>query len=237
MQQVFARPTHWLTLLVVGIWLLWLWAVLAQRGLIGLATSLSDFLAAAGFYYLAQGFPQAVQQVLRGLGSGLVVLGLGDLVLSYQVWTRAAALGPLSEGLFLSGALLLGIYGFALPRAIHGLGLYRPRETIWSLLLPPLLGLLATIVIGWTQDWSNFFAPLYTLITFSLLFLFAMQVALMYRSRLRRSLQRVMWALALVSLARLLSVAAGAEPGASIITAFSFLWVAGMSLIAFVASD
>lgn len=237
MQQVFAKPTYLLTLLLLGIWLLWLWAVVAQRGLISLATSLSDFLAAAGFYYMAQSFPQAVQQPLRGLGIGLVVLGLGDLVLTYQTWANAAALSWLSEGLFLSGALVLVVYGFALPRAIFSLGLYRARETSWSLLLPPTLGLIATLVVGWSQQWTGLFAPLYTLITFSLLFLFGLQVALMYRSRLRRNLQRVMWALALVSLARLIGVAAGAEPGASIISVFSFLWISGMSVIVLALRD
>jgi hypothetical protein len=232
MQQVFSRPTYLLTLVLLAIWLLWLWAVLAQRELVGVATACSDFLAAAGFYYLAQGFPQVVQQSLRGLGSGLMVLGLGDLVFSYQVWQKAAALGWLSEGLFLSGALLLVVYGFGLPKAIGALGLYRPRDTTWSLLLPPSLALVATLLLGWTQTWNGLFAPLYTLISFSLLFLFGLQVALMHRSRLRRSLVRVMWALVLVSLARLIGIAGGSEPGASMVNVFSFLWIAGMSVLA-----
>lgn len=235
-QRVFRRPAYFLWLIIPGIWLLWLWTAYAWRSAMSLPLGLVDFLAAAAFFYMSRDFHIKVQHPIRGMGLGIAALGIGDLL--YTIQKQMPGFPQwLSEGFFLAGAVGLVIYGFSLPYGLYRLGLYRRSRFEQAILIPLILGTLAIAVLGRFEVWRDAFAPGYAFVCFSLLGLFVVQVIQTGQSHLKNTLQRVMWALVLVSLARVVSVLGGLNPSELMVNLFGLLWMLGMSIVVLAVTD
>jgi hypothetical protein len=222
-------------LLVLGLgfnWLLWWWAITQQPQWLSGAVACSNFLACIGFFRMSARLSALVQKIMIGMGVATGVLGLAELALLLQP-LHPAFIAWLQEGLFMIGALMAAFYAFSLPGAIEQLRLYPHGVARRSVVGPLLAGGICTLV-AWL--FRPYFTPiaLYTFIGFSLFFLFAYQVALMSQNRLRESLLRVMWGSALVSLARIVG---GFEPEFWVTACFTFLWIAGMQVVASTALE
>jgi hypothetical protein len=200
-----------------------------------LPLALMDFISAAGFYYLSRDFHLKAQRPLRGMGVGIAALGIGDLL--YALNKQLALPLWLSEGFFLAGALALMFYGFSFPYGLYSLGLYRRERFERAILIPLIIGTLAVLVLDRLQPWPSTFAPLYAFVSFGLLGLFVVQVIQTGQSHLKFTLRRVMWALVLVSLARVVSIVGGSNPSEQMVNLFSLLWMMGMSVVAVAVTD
>lgn len=224
-------------LLVLGLgfnWLLWGWAIIQQPQWLSGAVACSNFLAFIGFFRMSARLPAPVQKIMSGMGIATGVLGVAELTLLQPLHPAFAAW--LQEGLFMTGALMAAFYAFSLPGAIERLRLYPQGVARRSVVGPLLAGGICTLVAWFFRP---YFTPiaLYTFIGFSLFFLFAYQVALMSHNRLRESLLRVMWGSALVSLARIVGIIGGFEPEFWVTVCFTFLWIAGMQVVASTALE
>lgn len=226
---------HLLTLALGLNWLLWLWAITRQPQWLAGAVACSNFIAVIGYFRMSARLPSLVQKPINGMGVATGVLGVAEAMFVLRELFLAPA-AWLQEGLFMAGALTAAFYAFSLPGAIERLGLYRQGVARRSVVVALLAGGVCTLV-AWL--FRPYFTPvaLYTFITFALFFLFAYQVALMSQNRLRESLLRLMWGLALVSLARIVGIIGGFDPEFWVTLCFSALWIAGMQVVASTALE
>ncbi|WP_027891778.1 hypothetical protein [Calidithermus chliarophilus] len=211
-------------------WVLWLWAITEQPQWLSGAIAYANFVAVAGYFRMAAHLPASIQRAMHGMGVATGVLGAAELLLAFQRAFSVSA-GWLQESLFMAGALTAAFYAFGLPGALERLRLYRPGVARRAVAGSLLAGAACTLV-AWL--FRPYFTPvtLYTFVTFALFFLFAHQVALMSQNRLRESLLRVVWGLALVSLARVVGIIGGFDPPPWVTVGFTSLWIAGMQVVA-----
>lgn len=216
-------------------WVLWLWAIFLQPPWLSASIAWANFVAVVGYFRMAAHLPWPVQRVMHGMGIATGLLGSAEVLLVLQ-HVFALPTGWLRESLFMAGALTAAFYAFGLPGALERLRLYRPGVARRAVAGSLLAGAACTLV-AWL--FRPYFTPvaLYTLITFTLFFLFAHQVTLMSRRRLRESLLRVMWGLALVSLARIIGIIGGFDPPPWVTVGFTSLWIAGMQVVASAALE
>ncbi|AWR86191.1 hypothetical protein [Meiothermus taiwanensis] len=215
----------WLGLL----WLLWGAGLLGDSFARSLAVSLSNFVGAYALWWGAARSPTILRGALSGLAVGLLVLGVGDLLYTYNLAsgldTRA-----LREGIYLVGAVLLLLMGGLLPFRMERQGLYplgfAQRLALLAGLGGVLLSALATLIRP-----LSLLELIYAGVAFSLTLLFVQQTPVLAGGRIGRYLRGVVWALVLGSLARLVYILGGAPPALWSVVAYDVLWMLAMSVL------
>ncbi len=211
------------------LWLVWLGGLLGDSFVRSLAVSLSNFVGAYAVWQTAARSPAIVRRALRGLAAGLFLLGLGDLLLTYQIATGLDTVTP-REGIYLIGVALFLLMGTLLPFSMERQGLYylgfTQRLVLVALLGGALLSALTTLirplsVIELTYAGTAFYLTL----------LFAQQIPVLAGGRIERHLRGMVWALVLGSLGRVVSVLGGVPPMLWSIVIYDVLWLSAMSVL------
>jgi hypothetical protein len=170
-----------------------------------------------------------VSRALSGLVAGLLLLELGDLLLTYQIATGLDTVAP-REGIYLIGVALFLFMGSLLPFSMERQGLYHlgfsQRLVLVALLGGALLSALTTLirplnVIELTNAGTAFYLTL----------LFAQQIPVLAGGRIERHLRGMVWALVLGSLGRVVSVLGGVPPMLCSIVIYDILWLSAMSVL------
>lgn len=226
--QVLPRTVSFPILLVA--WGVWLAGLIVLHALLPLGVVIANLLAAQGLYSTSLKLPRGPSAVLQALGLGLSLLALGDLVLTYE-WLFELYL--FSEPLFLCGTLTFALAGASLPWTIERLGLHaRGMALRVSLLAVGGAGALTWVAASFSSlPWPE---PAYYFVPFFLTLLFFLEVRLMIGDRIKRSLRNIVWALLLVSFARVIALFAGDQSaGLNLLNQalYGMFWLGGMSFL------
>jgi hypothetical protein len=211
------------------LWLFWAVGLLGDSYVRSLAVSLSNFVGAYALWWVAARSPAILRGALTGLAVGLLVLGVGDLLFTYNV---AAGLDTraLREGIYLVGVVLLLLMGSLLPFRMERQGLYplgfAQRLASLAGLGGVLLSALATLIRP-----LSLLELIYAGVAFYLTLLFIQQTPVWAGGRIGRYLQSVVWALVLGSLARLVYILGNVPPAQWSIVAYDVLWMLSMSVL------
>lgn len=211
------------------LWLLWAVGLLGDSYARSLAVSLSNFVGAYALWWMAARAPAILRGALTGLAVGLLVLGVGDLLFTYNV---AAGLDTraMREGIYLMGVALLLLMGSLLPFRMERQGLYPLGFAQRLALLAGLGGVLLSALTTLIRP-LNLADLIYAGVAFYLTLLFAQQIPVLAGGRIGRYLQGVVWALVLGSLARLVYILGNVPPAQWSIVAYDVLWMLSMSVL------
>lgn len=211
------------------LWLLWAVGLLGDSYARSLAVSLSNFVGAYALWWVAARSPAILRGALTGLAVGLLVLGVGDLLFTYNV---AAGLDTraMREGIYLTGVALLLLMGSLLPFRMERQGLYPLGFAQRLALLAGLGGVLLSALTTLIRP-LNLAELIYAGVAFYLTLLFAQQTPVLAGGRIGRYLQGVVWALVLGSLARLVYILGNVPPAQWSIVAYDVLWMLAMSIL------
>ncbi|GAO75706.1 hypothetical protein [Meiothermus ruber] len=211
------------------LWLLWAVGLLGDSYVRSLAVSLSNFVGAYALWWVAARSPAILRGALTGLAVGLLVLGVGDLLFTYNV---AAGLDTraMREGIYLTGVALLLLMGSLLPFRMERQGLYPLGFAQRLALLAGLGGVLLSALTTLIRP-LNLAELIYAGVAFYLTLLFAQQTPVLAGGRIGRYLQGVVWALVLGSLARLVYILGNVPPAQWSIVAYDVLWMLAMSIL------
>lgn len=213
--------------------LLWLVGLLTFDLLRSLAEGLFNFLGAWALWSIASRSPIPLQRVLVGLALGLLLLGIGDLLYTWGLAGHDTA--TLRQPIYIAGVLLFLVMGTLLPFGMERQGLYREGFTLRALLLSVLGGGLLT-------ELSHLIRPLspvellYTGAAFYLTLAFVQQAQMLAGGRIGRTLQGVVWALVLGSLARIVTVLVVSPAAYWSVVVYDLLWISAMSVLVWSAS-
>ncbi len=211
------------------LWAIWLLGLFTEDPLRSLAVSLANFAGAYALARIARQAPVVLRRALMGLGLGLLLLGVGDLFFTYQV-TTGQNTRALREPFYLLGVAFFLLMGTLLPFRMGQQGLYPvgffPRLALAAILGGTLLAAASTLIrpLGLVE-------LIYAAAAFYLTLLFAQQTPLLAGGRIGRSLQGVVWALVLGSLARVVDVLGGVPPAYWSIVVYDILWLLAMSVL------
>jgi len=211
------------------LWLVWLMGLLGDSYARNLAVSLSNFVGAYALWQVAARSPVILRAALSGLAVGLLFLGAGDLLFTYQVVTGLST-QDVREGIYLVGVALLLLMGSLLPFRMEGQGFYPLGFSQRLALVAGLGGVLLSAL-------STLLRPLsvteliYAGAAFYLTLLFVQQTSMLAGGRIGRYLQGVVWALVLGSLARVVYLLGGVPPAQWSIVTYDILWMLAMSVL------
>lgn len=227
--QVLPRTVCCPILLVA--WGVWLAGLIASHALLALGVVIANLLAAQGLYSTSLKLPKGLSTILQGFALGLSLLALGDLVLTYE-WLFKLYL--FSEPFFLCGTFVFVLAGAGLPWAIERLGLHaRGAALRASLLAAGGAAALTWVAASFIElPWPE---PAYYFVPFFLTLLFLLEVRVMIGERIKRSLRNIVWALLMVSLARVIALFAGDQSAGLNLpnqALYGLFWLGGMSLLA-----
>ncbi|MCX7601854.1 MAG: hypothetical protein N2Z75_07920 [Meiothermus sp.] len=211
------------------LWLVWLLGLLGDSYARNLAVSLSNFVGAYALWRVAALSPVILRVALSGLATGLVFLGIGDLLFTYNEATGLDT-RAIREGIYLVGVTLLLLMGSLLPFRMERQGLYPLGFALRLALLAGLGGVLLSALTTLIRPLS-LVELIYAVVAFYLTLLFAQQTPVLAGGRIGRYLQEVVWALVLGSLARVVYVLGGVPPAQWSIVAYDVLWMASMSVL------
>ncbi|WP_299430593.1 hypothetical protein, partial [uncultured Meiothermus sp.] len=211
------------------LWLVWVLGLVGDTYARSLAVSLSNFVGAYALWQIAARSPATIRRALGGLALGLLFLGMGDLLFTYQTATSLNT-GSVREGIYLVGvALLLGM-GTLLPFSMERQGLYPLGFSQRLALIAVLGGVLLSSLTTLIRPLSAI-DLIYAGVAFYLTLLFAQQTPVLAGGRIGRYLQGVVWALVLGSLARVVYVLGGIPPAKWSIVTYDILWMLAMSVL------
>ncbi|MER3482787.1 MAG: hypothetical protein C4332_06180, partial [Meiothermus sp.] len=167
---------------------------------------------------------------LSGLALGLVLLGVGDLLYTWGLAGHDTS--ALREAVYIAGVLLFLVMGTLLPISMERQGLYREGFTGRVLLLSVLGGVLLTALSRMIRPLSPV-EMLYAGAAFYLTLIFLQQSQALAGGRIGRTLQGVVWALVLGSLARIVTVLVVATPPTLhwSVVVYDLLWISAMSVL------
>ncbi|WP_295394588.1 hypothetical protein [Meiothermus sp.] len=211
------------------LWLMWLGGLLTDTFVRSLAVSLSNFVGAYALWQAAARSPGILKRALGGLATGLLFLGLGDLLFTYNVATGVST-QAVREGIYLAGVALFLAMGTLLPLSMERQGLYALGFASRLALLAVLGGLLLAALTTLIRP-LRVVELIYAGVAFYLTLLFLQQTPVLAGGRIGRYLQGVVWALVLGSLARVVYVLGGAPPAHWSIVAYDLLWMLAMSVL------
>lgn len=211
------------------LWLVWLGGLLTDSFVRSLAVSLSNFVGAYALWYVTSRSPAILRRALGGLAVGMLFLGLGDLLFTYNVATGISTQAA-REGIYLMGVALFLVMGTLLPISMERQGLYRVGFSQQLVLVAILGGLLLAGLTTLIRP-LNVVELIYAGVAFYLTLLFVQQTPLLAGGRIVRYLQGVVWALVLGSLARVVYVLGGTPPAQWSIVAYDVLWMLAMSVL------
>ncbi|MER3553625.1 MAG: hypothetical protein C4331_04555 [Meiothermus sp.] len=210
--------------------LAWLAGLVLDNTLRSLAEGLFNFLGAWAVWNIATHSPRPMQRVLSGLALGLVLLGVGDLLYTWGLAGHDTS--ALREAVYIAGVLLFLVMGTLLPISMERQGLYREGFTGRVLLLSVLGGVLLTALSRMIRPLSPV-EMLYAGAAFYLTLIFLQQSQALAGGRIGRTLQGVVWALVLGSLARIVTVLVVATPPTLhwSVVVYDLLWISAMSVL------
>lgn len=211
------------------LWLVWLGGLLTDSFVRSLAVSLSNFVGAYALWYVTARSPAILRRALGGLAVGMLFLGLGDLLFTYNVATGISTQAA-REGIYLMGVALFLVMGTLLPISMERQGLYLVGFSQRLVLVAVLGGLLLAGLTTLIRP-LNAVELIYAGVAFYLTLLFVQQTPVLAGGRIGRYLQGVVWALVLGSLARVVYVLGGAPPAQWSIVAYDVLWMLAMSVL------
>ncbi|WP_297854465.1 hypothetical protein [Meiothermus sp.] len=211
------------------LWLVWLWGLQSDSFVRSLAVSLSNFVGAYALWQITARSPAILRRALGGLAAGMLFLGVGDLLFTYNVATGIST-QALREGIYLAGVALFLAMGSLLPFSMERQGLYLLGFARRLALVAGLGGVLLAAFTTLIRPLSVV-ELIYAGAAFYLTLLFAQQTPVLAGGRIGWYLQGVVWALVLGSLARVVYVLGGAPPAQWSIVAYDVLWMLAMSVL------
>ncbi|GEM83747.1 MAG: hypothetical protein KatS3mg073_1086 [Meiothermus sp.] len=211
------------------LWLVWLLGLLSDSYARNLAVSLSNFLGAYALWWVAARSPAIVRPALGGLAAGLLFLGVGDLLFTYNVATGIGT-QAIREVIYLVGVALFLLMGTLLPFRMEGHGFY-PLGFFQRLALVAVLGGVLLSALTTLIRPLSLIELIYAGVAFYLTLLFVQQTPVLAGGRIGRYLQGVVWALVLGSLARVIYVLGGVPPALWSIVVYDILWMLAMSVL------
>lgn len=211
------------------LWLVWLLGLLGDSYARNLAVSLSNFVGAYALWRVSALSPAILRGALSGLAVGLLFLGMGDLLFTYNKATNLDT-QALREGIYLCGVALLLLMGSLLPFRMERQGLYPLGFSLRLALVAGLGGVLLSALTTLIRPLS-LVELIYAVVAFYLTLLFAQQTPVLAGGRIGRYLQGVVWALVLGSLARVVYIVGGLPPAQWSIVTYDILWMSAMNVL------
>lgn len=216
---------------LVVLFALWVFGARTSAATQSLAFSLWDLVGASALWWLSGRYPKVVQQALRVLALGWLVIALGDALLTLELFTQAAPSSPtqtMRVGVHLLGGAVVLVGGTLLPWAMERQRLY-PPGAFWRYVALALLGaalLSGALVLARNVSLLDLVLQM---VTFYLAFLFGQQVFVLSGGRLSEGLQIVFGALLLISIGRVINELVGLPRVATILS--DLCWIAGATLL------
>jgi len=218
-------------LVIAALWLAWLLGVAAGNLTRSIAVSAANFVGAAAIGRIAAKSPAIVRRVLLGITVGLVFLGLGDLIFTYNLATGTDT-RAIREPIYLVGVVLFLWAGSLLPFSMERQGLYPEGFALRVFLIAIVAG---GVLVGLTALIHPFEIAelIYAATAFYLTVLFIQQTSLLAGGRIGQSLRELVWALVLGSLARVVSVLGDTPAGPAFwsVILYDLLWMSAMSVL------
>lgn len=211
------------------LWLIWMLGLLSDSYARNLAVSLSNFVGAYALWWIAARSPAILRRALSGLAVGLLFLGVGDLLFTYNV-ASGINTQAVREAIYLVGVALFLLMGTLLPFRMEGHGFY-PLGFFQRLALVAVLGGVLLSALTTLIRPLSVIELIYAGVAFYLTLLFVQQTPVLAGGRIGRYLQGVVWALVLGSLARVVYVLGGEPPAQWSIVAYDILWMMAMSVL------
>ncbi len=198
---------------VLAIALVWTWATLNHMDQLGLPLAMAEFWAASGIMLSLIKMPRWVWGELRTMALGLVFIGLGELVLAID---RAFPTININfyEYFFLAGGILILVGSIRLPLKIQAIGLFSLHNIRTILGVSTGVAIISTVLLVSGRPTMPFII-FYTFAEIFLMLIFAMQVPLARKIRLKLGFKRFMWGFACVALGRLIGIFSGSHPSAT----------------------
>lgn len=221
---------------VVGLMVLfalWVFGARTSAATQSLAFTLWDLVGAGAMWVLSSRYPKVVQQAVRALALGWLVIALGDAILTLELFTHApegSLIQAVRVGVHLLGGAVVLVGGTLLPWAMERQGLYPPKAS-WRYVTLALLGaalLSAVLVLARNVSLLDLVLQM---VTFYLAFLFGQQVFALSGGRLSEGLQNVFGALLLISIGRVINELVGLSRVATILS--DLCWIAGATLLVY----